>query len=623
MHAFNSSSMKYPIGVVLLLASMSSGCAARLPASLPEAAADAQGSALPVFERDVYAFEVRDGDGQPYDHPFLGGLNVPRPQFVDIDGDGDDDLFLQNITGQMMFFERIGTPEVPEFRWRTDRYMDLDIGEWSRFVDIDGDGDFDILAERPFSYMQLYQNTGTPERAVFTANSDTVRNATGEPIFADRQNIPNFTDIDCDGLLDLFIGRVEGTVMRYESTGPRDAPLPQFRLVTERFENIEIIGQFAGSRHGANTMAFHDYDGDGDLDLFWGDFFEPGLLLIENTGTCEQPYLRNDPQPFPIGNPLITTGYNAPAFTDLDGDGDKDLVVGVLGGAFNPNRTAADNLIMMERTDEGNYVIRDRRFISGIDVGLESIPVFVDWDGDGDQDMIVTNKIDPSTVEKAFAYYFENTGTPTNPAFQLTDTLDLPTVYHPAPAFADLDADGDQDMILGTWFKGIQIHWNTGTAREPNYVQDELATVMLTRGSNSTPALADIDNDGDLDLFAGEASGTINFWRNDGTPQKPSFTLVSDEFMDIDVGRRSYPVLVDIDGDGDYDLIVGREKGELMLFRNNGTPEVMDFSAEPELLPLPMPALATPAFVDIDGDGDLDLFVGGDSGGVVFFRNIQ
>ena len=43
------------------------------------------------------------------------------------------------------------------------------------------------------------------------------------------------------------------------------------------------------------------------------------------------------------------------------------------------------------------------------------------------------------------------------------------------------------------------------------------ALVQLTRGSNATPALADIDGDGDLDLFIGEGSGTINFYRNVGT----------------------------------------------------------------------------------------------------------
>ncbi|MEZ4703040.1 MAG: VCBS repeat-containing protein [Rhodothermales bacterium] len=606
-----------------LLASCATPSSVSTGSEPARAASGPAASAMPAFERDVFAFDVRDGAGRRYDHPFLGGLNVPRPQFHDIDGDGDDDLFLQNVTGQVMFFEQVGTRAAPELKWRTDRFMDLDIGEWSRFVDIDADGDFDILAERPFSYMQLYHNTGTAERPVFVANSDTVRDAAGTPIFADRQNIPNFTDIDCDGTLDLFIGRVEGTVMHYESASPRNATLPRFNLLDERFEGIEIIGQFVGSnRHGANTLAFHDYDGDGDQDLFWGDFFEPGLLLIENTGTCATPYLRNDPQPFPIGNPLLTTGYNAPAFTDYDHDGDKDLVVGVLGGAFNPNRTAADNLYYLERGADGGYTVRTRRFIGSVDVGLESIPSFVDMDGDGDQDLVLTNKIDPSTVETAFAYYFENRGSATTPAFQLADTLSLAAMYHPAPVFADLDRDGDQDMLLGTWFKGMQLYWNQGTVSAPDFVLDELATIKLSRGSNSTPALADMDGDGDLDLFAGEASGTINYYRNDGTPQKPSFALVSDEFGDIDAGRRSAPVVLDYDGDGDIDLIVGREKGGLLFFRNIGTPEQMEFAPE-EVLPMPMPALAAPAFVDIDADGDTDLFVGGDSGGLLFFRNTQ
>jgi hypothetical protein len=623
MHA-NGFGPRSPAGTVwpLWITSFLLGCASSQQVPVDATSNPTVGIDAPSFERDVYAFDVIDGAGRRYDHPFLGGLNAPRPQFVDIDADGDDDLFVQNITGAVSFFEQVGTIERPELRWRTDRFMDLDIGEWNRFVDIDADGDFDLLAERSFSYMQLYHNAGTPKQPVFTANADTVRNAAGAPIFADRQNIPNFTDIDCDGVLDLFIGRVEGVVMHFESVSDRRAPLPRFGLITERFENIEIIGQLAGSLHGANTLAFHDYDGDNDQDLFWGDFFEPGLLLIENTGTCASPYLRTDPQPFPIGDPIATSGYNAPAFTDYDGDGDKDLVVGVLGGAYNPNKTASENLYFLERSEGGAYRVRDRRFVASVDIGFESIPSFVDIDGDGDQDLVLSNKIDPSTSETARVYVFTNSGSASEPAFQLTDTLAVGDVYHPAPAFADLDADGDLDLLLGTWFKGMPIYWNRGTTREPDFVLDELHTVTLTRGSNSTPALADMDADGDLDLFAGEASGTMNYYRNDGTPQAPAFTLVTDTFGGIDAGRRSVPALLDYDGDGDVDLLIGREKGELLLYRNTGTPAGMQFG-EPEWLPMPMPALAAPAFVDIDADGDRDLFVGGDSGGLVFFWNRQ
>src|SRR4029453_11039603 len=95
------------------------------------------------------------------------------------------------------------------------------------------------------------------------------------------------------------------------------------------------IGQQGGpalpvgpSMHGANTMALADHDGDRDLDLFWGDFFAPALLLIANSGPCPAPNFRNQPVQFPVGSPLLTSGYNAPAFGDLNGDRRADLVVG-------------------------------------------------------------------------------------------------------------------------------------------------------------------------------------------------------------------------------------------------------------------------------------------------------
>lgn len=311
----------------------------------PEAAAPASTGDARGFVRRVAPFPVLDAAGRPYRHPFLGGLDVPRPQFFDIDADRDLDLFVQERSSELMFLENAGTPERPRFEWRTDRFRGLDIGEWSRFVDIDRDGDLDLLAEQPYSYIRLYRNTGSPAEARFELAADTIRDARGGPVFADRQNIPSIVDFDCDGLYDLFLGRVDGTITRYEEverTGP--GGVPRFELVTDRFQGIEIVGQLLGSLHGANAMAFYDYDEDGDLDLFWGDFFEPGLLLIKNQGTCAEPSLRGEPVPFPVDDPVRTSGYNVPVWADIDADADADLFVGVLGGAFNPNLTAAANL---------------------------------------------------------------------------------------------------------------------------------------------------------------------------------------------------------------------------------------------------------------------------------------
>jgi len=108
----------------------------------------AEGGVRPLaFARDVAPFPVRDEHGNPYEHPFLGGFDVPRPQLVDSDADGDLDLFVQERSGELMFLENVGTPHAPRFVWRTDRFRDLDVGERARFADLDGDGDPDLVAE--------------------------------------------------------------------------------------------------------------------------------------------------------------------------------------------------------------------------------------------------------------------------------------------------------------------------------------------------------------------------------------------------------------------------------------------------------------------------------------------
>src|SRR3970282_877620 len=117
---------------------------------------------------------------------FLGGLNVPRPQLVDADGDGDLDLFLQEYGNRLMLFERdgVGPDGLPRFVLRTTRYADLAIGEWYRFSDLDGDGDPDLLGELPFSYVRYWRNEGTRFAPRFVAAPDSLRDAEGRALFA-------------------------------------------------------------------------------------------------------------------------------------------------------------------------------------------------------------------------------------------------------------------------------------------------------------------------------------------------------------------------------------------------------------------------------------------------------
>jgi hypothetical protein len=574
--------------------------------------------AIPAFVREPSPFEVLAPDGSPYRFPFLGGFNVPRPQLVDIDGDGDLDLFVQEAAGELLFFERLDGPEV-RFAWRADRYEDLDVGEWYRFADLDDDGDLDLLAEAKYSMIQAWENRGPDATPRFVSVADTLRDEQGRAIFSDRQNIPNVVDFDCDGLLDLMLGRLDGSVTRYEATAPWSGQgAPGFSFVTDNFQGISIVAQITPSlRHGANTLVFADLDGDGDKDLIWGDWFEPGLLLLENNGTCESPGFSNTPVPWPVGAPIGTSGYNAPTFGDVDGDGDLDAIVGVRGGAYNPITTAADNLYLLEQEPSGWRLVTER-LIDQLDVGAESVPAVGDLDGDGDLDVLLANKIDPASQRTARIYRIENTGTPERPAFHTREGLEEVSGEFPyAPTLADVDDDGDLDLAVGTWNEGVLLFRNDGTARAPRFVRLPGPLVDLPRGSHASPALGDLDGDGDLDLVAGESSGEVNVWRNDGSRTAPEFALVTEALLGIDVGRRSAPAVADLDGDGVLDLVVGSEGGEAIVLRGLGG-GVDRFERGGALA---LPGISAPAFADMDGDGDLDLLVGEIAGGLRWYEN--
>ncbi|MBO6794551.1 MAG: VCBS repeat-containing protein [Balneolaceae bacterium] len=597
------------LSVQLLLLSIITGIACSSSSQLPNS-----NSGEGEFTRTIDWISVLDETGSSLDHPFLGGLNTPRPQFVDIDADGDPDLFVQEHTNELMFFENTNPGSENPLTFRSEQYFEIDIGEWFRFVDMDQDGDFDLLTEQPFSYISYYKNTGNAETPNFVLMADSLKDASGTPIFSDRQNIPNVTDIDCDGLPDLFIGSLEGTVSRYESTGFDENDIPKFELLTKRFEDIEIVKQF-GTMHGANTMTFMDIDSDGDEDIFWGDFFEPSILLLENEGTCKNPIFRGEPQPFPPGNPVESSGYNAPALVDWNMDGDADLLLGVLGGAYNANRTTAENFFYYEQTPTG-FKLETKQFLEQIDVGDESIPAAGDIDGDGDIDLLLANKIDPSNLKSSVVYIFENIGSATQPEFQKVGNIDLPNGYHYAPELTDLNNDGFADLLLGSWKGDIAYYINQSGSFE---LKSE-AFVELPRGSNAVPRAIDIDNDGDLDLVSGSSGGDIHLFRNVGSKTEPTFEYVEVAFDGIESKHRSTPTFCDADNDGDFDLLTGSKIEGLLYFENKGTPESPTFERAELPITTATAPLSAPLFKDINGDGTPELLIGTRSGGLLLYR---
>ena len=108
------------------------------------------------------------------------------------------------------------------------------------------------------------------------------------------------------------------------------------------------------------------------------------------------------------------------------------------------------------------------------------------------------------------------TGPPGHPGscWSPTSIEGIRTERRSAPAFADIDGDGDQDLLIGSEAGPLRLYRNTGTRTEPHFSADAAFQVKLP--PLSAPAFADIDGDGDPDLFAGNVSGGVVFYQNTG-----------------------------------------------------------------------------------------------------------
>jgi hypothetical protein len=253
--------------------------------------------------------------------------------------------------------------------------------------------------------------------------------------------------------------------------------------------------------------------------------------------------------------------------------------------------------------------------------GSFNSPSFVDINNDGDFDCF-------SGLGNGFTAYYQNNGTSSSPAFAnwYWNAYGIFDVGNNSKlTFADIDFDGDYDVYLGEAGFRILFLRNIGSATTPNffYVTDNPAGISGL-GSNVAPAFIDIDNDNDFDLFTGQLDGNILFFRNFGTRFNPSWgNSITNPFGINDAGSRSKPSFCDIDNDGDYDIFIGNESGDIIFFRNTGTETDPAFG-----IPLTNPfglsnvgTNATPTFADIDNDEKEDLFVGSGSGATYYFRN--
>ena len=278
-------------------------------------------------------FYENTGSAQSANHvlqskDFLKTLDVGNnsaPVFIDIDDDGDLDLFigsLNNPTGSIHFLENIGTTSNPSFTYSDSSYFNIlsDLVVSPAFGDLDNDGDFDLLIGKLNGMVEVYLNTGT-STAPFFSNGTILLNNLGEVIDVGSSSTPFFIDSDDDSDLDLVIGGFNGRLSLYENTG--SAASYQFTLNSSYFGTLDV---------GDNCTPFMiDYNKDGAYDLFSGNR-NGEFFYFRNDGSNTEPVWTEVTNQF---LPDAFGGNTFPCFVDIDNDTDSDLFLGnVKGGLY-------------------------------------------------------------------------------------------------------------------------------------------------------------------------------------------------------------------------------------------------------------------------------------------------
>ncbi len=464
-------------------------------------------------------------------------------------------------------------------------------------------------------------------------------------------NLPAFVDIDNDGDMDILTFSPSSNFVEYhrnfsiDSTGICGGFLfhvdptcwGQFKL--SGVENKAILNSNCQqipdniNLHSGSVLTAFDQSCDGDIDLINGDILGPNLLYLENTGTTSSAFISYQDSLFPSYNQPVNY-YNLPGayYFDGDNDGKKDLIVsGFLPGEDFNNvlfyKNTTDNCTNQFQYMQNRFLVEDM-----IDVGSGATPVFFDVDNDGLMDLIIGNDYYYSIVTSqkvAKLAWYKNTGSLSKPIFTLMDrdfanvsSLGILGAY---PAFGDLDGDGDKDMLLGDVNGDLIFFRNLGGT--PNvFVFTTAIYQSIDVGANSMPQLIDIDRDGLDDLLIGERSGVLNYYRNTGTVFNPIFTLVSNNFGGVNVlvapsiQGNSTPFLYD--HNGSYELLVGSESGHIYYYTNidgnlAGTFTLVDSIFEN----IYEPDRVSINRFDIDNDSKADLATGNFAGGIRFYTH--
>lgn len=581
-------------------------------------------------------------DGAQLKMPWAGGINFAQFSSIDLDQDGDLDLFAFDRSGnEVITLINDGGPGEVEYHYTQDYdnvYPFNELHDWALLRDYNCDGKPDIWSYS-LGGSAVYKNTS--DGGLSFELVDTLVHTNYQPTFANlyitQVDIPGIEDLDNDGDLDVLTFTIfGGNYLEYHRNLSMELYGTCDSLV---FEIRNRCWGYFSENLNNNSVNLDDSCG--------FNVPNPEMPLLIEAYTEQLKKDLHDPKAQEEAKSRAHVGSTILPL-DLDDDDVKDLI---LGDVLYKNLVALSN---DGTVDNGHMVAQDSLYpVYDESCQLELFPAayYVDLDNDQKRDLVVGANNTTLSQNYESVWHYRNDGTDAAPdfTFQKVDLFQEDMLEYGEgayPVLFDHNGDGLMDLIVadyGYFITGgnypckLALLENTGSSDQPEFTQmtdDYEGVGGLGLGQGLYPAFGDVDNDGDKDMYVGDLQGRMHFFNNTPSGSVADLALTTANITDeggttIDVGQFAKPQFFDVNGDGKLDLLVGERNGNINYYRNSGTLSSPLWHLENDSLGgldvaewWNVTGHSVP-FMFINSAGERELLVGSESGWIYDFGNID